>query len=384
MKSWMFASVWLTLAGMTSGVAARPLGRSCSSQLQGDINTPADDAMHCEVDASTCNRCGVCQCALTDFSPYSLEWWYWTAHLETSEGKRYGFAEIVYSAIDLESSLPIQWADHTISDIQARHYYFGGRETVLGLPERIANGFSFVFPNAFIQGGNGHDHIRSRVRSEGKTYQVDLDLVAQKSPVLQRADGLVQYYSRERMDARGALVVDGVSHQVQGSVWFDHQFGPQRMAFQNLQHWTWFALQLNDDSQLVLYEVATPDWDPFYPGGVFEGTLTDKRCQTTHLGRSDFHITPLSSWTSAWMPQGWPAGTQCVYPLGWRIEVPNHGIDVVVTPFFPEQEIIVPEIAGELVVGDRYWEGAAAVTGSVQGRAYVEMTGYCPYAPFSG
>ena len=384
MKSWMFASAWLTLAGITSIVQAHPRGRSCSLQLQGDINTPADDSMHCAVNASTCDHCGVCRCSLPDFSPYSLEWWYWTAHLETDEGRRYGFAEVVYAAIDLESSLPVHWADHTISDIQEQHYYFGGRETVLGLPERMANGFNFAFPNALIQGGNGYDHIHSRVQSEGRTYQVDLDLIARKTPVLQRADGLVQYYSRERMDARGALVVDGVRHQVQGTVWFDRQFGPQRVAFQNLERWTWFGVQLDDEREIVLYEVETTDWDPNYPGGVFEGTLTDRHCQTTHLGRSDFTITPLGSWTSPWMPKGWPAGVQCVYPLGWRIEVPNQGIDVVVTPFFAEQEIIVPEVAGKLVVGDRYWEGAAAVDGSVQGRAYVELNGFCPYAPFSG
>ena len=118
MKSWMFASAWLTLAGITSIVQAHPRGRSCSLQLQGDINTPADDSMHCAVNASTCDHCGVCRCSLPDFSPYSLEWWYWTAHLETDEGRRYGFAEVVYAAIDLESSLPVHWADHTISDIQ--------------------------------------------------------------------------------------------------------------------------------------------------------------------------------------------------------------------------------------------------------------------------
>ncbi len=73
-----------------------------------------------------------------------------------------------------------------------------------------------------------------------------------------------------------------------------------------------------------------------------------------------------------------------MYPLGWVVRVPSQGIDLVVTPFYPQQEIIVPEVAGALVVGDRYWEGAAAVSGSARGRAYIEMMGYCPYAPPAG
>ena len=54
----------------------------------------------------------------------------------------------------------------------------------------------------------------------------------------------------------------------------------------------------------------------------------------------------------------------------WRIEIPDHEIDITVTPYFTDQEF-------NAVI--RYWEGATSVKGSsnnrnVRGSGYVEIT----------
>ena len=97
-----------------------------------------------------------------------------------------------------------------------------------------------------------------------------------------------------------------------------------------------------------------------------------------YLTRNDFTITPIGSWNSTWLPVGW-TNFQCVYPMGWRVQIPSKRIDVTVKPYFNNQEIIVPQPPND--PGDRYWEGDAKVSGSDNGEAFVEMTGFCPFSP---
>ena len=357
---------------------------NCNQQLHGAINTPADDSVHC---TTVCGK-GGCQCDPTQLSPYSLEWWYWTGHLQTPDGKKYGFANIVYAGIDLVTYLPLTWSDNTVSDLQTNTFNYGGRETIMGLPKKVPNGFEFSFPLSQVSGGNGKDHIRSVIidQTSKKKYEVDLTVRSVKTPVQQRADGLVFYYSREEMVAEGFISIDGKPNKITGTVWFDHQYGNQRDAYQNVSTWQWFGIQLSGNRQIVLYdvEVNANETRPEYAHGVIEGTFNDPHCGVTHLTRKDFTITALGSWQSAWVPPGW-GPFQCVYPMGWRIQIPSKSIDIQVTPYFNAQEIIspLPPPPNTITVGDRYWEGDSKVTGSDTGEAFVELTGFCPFAPGS-
>lgn len=52
----------------------------CPQTVRGPINLPADAAAH-------------------PYTPASVEWWYWTSHLRTGDGREFGFAHIVYTAL---------------------------------------------------------------------------------------------------------------------------------------------------------------------------------------------------------------------------------------------------------------------------------------------
>lgn len=383
MSNLKFIISTLALSALTVTTASNACPGNCQSQLQGDINTPADDSAHCVVDPSTC-RHGVCQCDPNQLSPYDLEWWYWSGHLVADNGHKFGFAQIIYSAIDLTTFEPVQWSDTTITDVSAQKYYYGGRDVIQGTPSVVPNGFRFNFPTVKAHGGNGTDTIHSTIidQTTGKVYDLDLQLFSIKAPVQQRADGLVFYYSREDLFAVGTLFMDGQVHMVSGGAWFDHQYGAQRDAYQNVTTWQWFALQLGGNRQLVMYdvEVNANETRPQYANGVVEGTYDDPNCGVQHLTRNDFTITPLGQWQSSYMPPGW-GDFQCVYPMGWRVQVPSQHIDVQVQPYVNAQEIIVPQPPND--PGDRYWEGDARVTGSDCGEAYAEMTGFCPFSPGS-
>jgi predicted secreted hydrolase len=125
--------------------------------------------------------------------------------------------------------------------------------------------------------------------------------------------------------------------------------------------WDWFALQLSDRSEIMLYQLRKKDGtaDPASSGTVVSPTADLRR-----LDRDGFSLTVLDRWQS---PR-----SGAVYPAKWRLRIPAENLDLQITPLLADQE---------LDVSFRYWEGAVAIAGTrgsapVSGRGYVELTGY--------
>jgi predicted secreted hydrolase len=311
--------------------------RSCPQGLSGPINLPQDDAAHA-------------------YSAYSDEWWYYSSHLETDDGLQFGFAQIFYTLLDPSSSSPIQYEDAVVADEAKGTFHFGGRQFNLSPVTILPNAFSLAVGTDTAQGGDGHDVVHSEVSDGTSTYVIDLTLTSEKTPVLHLADGYVMYYSRERMRAEGTIVIDGTKHYVHGTTWFDHQFGPQLVELSTVQNWTWIAVQLSGRRELLALVVNKQDGTQ-----EFIGSYTDADCGTTQLGAGDFVQTTLGSWA---------ASPTCTYPFGWRVQVPSKGLDLKVVPVIQNQDIWVPGL-------DHYYEGTSSVTGSDEGKAYVELFGFC-------
>ncbi len=82
----------------------------------------------------------------------------------------------------------------------------------------------------------------------------------------------------------------------------------------------------------------------------------------------DFRVEVLDHWQS---PK-----SHGVYPTKWRVHVPSMELEVVVSPAFPDQELVTTRSTQVT-----YWEGAVSAEGrsggrSIKGQGYVEMTGY--------
>jgi len=97
-------------------------------------------------------------------------------------------------------------------------------------------------------------------------------------------------------------------------------------------------------------------------------TFIDERGRATPLRLQDFSLSETDAWKS-------PA-TGAVYPLGWRIEVPQLQTVLEVAPALNAQEMITTSSTGII-----YWEGSILVSGrargrAVKGRGYMELTGY--------
>jgi predicted secreted hydrolase len=124
--------------------------------------------------------------------------------------------------------------------------------------------------------------------------------------------------------------------------------------------WDWFALQFEDGSDLMFYNLRRNDGSQDVHSA---GTLTLADGTAIALSRDDFDLEVLERWQS-------PHGGR--YPIRWRIAVPQFELTATIEPVLDAQELVT-------VV--RYWEGAVDVTGErggqpLSGRGYVELTGY--------
>ncbi|HJX61954.1 MAG TPA: lipocalin-like domain-containing protein [Dehalococcoidia bacterium] len=307
----------------------------CDITPAGRVELPKDDGRH---------------------SDEPIEWWYWTGHLKTAEGRRFGF-ELAFFAAELIPGQSGQMVHFAVTDIDADTFHYDS-QVLAGEALAVENGFQFAMLPQTAVGGNGRDTLHG----EADDYVLDLSLESTKPAVLQHGDGFTEYafggytyyYSRERMAAAGAIRVGGQTLEVTGTAWFDHQWGELGQVTDT--GWDWFALQFDDDTEMMLYTLR-PEGGDVNLGG----SITDTDCQTTELGPEDLKITSLGEWTSP--------DSGCTYPLGWTVEFGGQGYTV--TPVLEDQELY------SVAPAPKYWEGAATVSGDKTGRAYIELVGYC-------
>ena len=316
------------------------------------------------------------------------EWWYYTGHLVDESGGRWGFEYVVFRA--KRGDFPVSWASHLALTDETGHTFHYAQRSEIGPQVDRSTGIGFSLAVAggpgpdgapvgtpwTMTGSDGNDELSARATAdEVEGDPVDgfgllLRLHASRSPALQDGDGWVDfgpaggsyYYSRTRMavDA-GRLLVGGQWLRVDGTAWFDHQWGD--FIAVGGGGWDWFAMNLDDGTDISLSLVRAADGS--YP--LVYGTLVDD-AGVTHLDRSAFAVAVTGQWTS-------PAtGTR--YPAGWRITLPSRDLVIDLTPTVAQQELDTRATSGVV-----YWEGSQVVTAMrdgvrLGGEAYVELTGY--------
>jgi predicted secreted hydrolase len=309
---------------------------------------------------------------------YRTEWWYYTGHLRTESGRRYGF-EVTFFRVgvtppgtervsqwDLQQFMPAHFAITDVAEKSFRYYEKLNR----GSPfmAGAAEGRLDVF-NEGWRAFTNRDGSWRLVAAQGKD-SIDLTLRPAKSPAVHGENGVSvkaqgagfasHYYSMTRLVAEGT--VNGA--RARGQAWMDHEFGSAQLR-ENQQGWDWFSIQLDNDTEVMLYIIRRTDGTPDVTSS---GSLITSDGRVIHIRRDQMRITPLGRWKS---PK-----SGATYPMGWRIELPPFQIALTLQPLLEQQELIT---RGSTRV--TYWEGAVDVTGSfggvgVRGEGYVEMTGY--------
>jgi predicted secreted hydrolase len=304
---------------------------ACGAPASGKVALPGDDAPH---DAG-------------------LEWWYWTGHVQGPDGGWFGFEEVVFSAT--QSGIKGQLVQSALTDVEGAKFQHA-ISNVVAPPKNTTNGFDLSVNGVTAVGGGGHDVLHG-APANGTSFDLTLDAV--KPAVLQYgtgyktySDGDTYYYSRELLHATGTITVGSSTIPVSGQAWFDHQWGNLSKVVGD--GWEWFAIQLDDDRQLML-NLPLANGAPI-PA---EGTLSSASCGTTVLKPGDVTVTSTGTWKSP--------TTACTYPMGWHVVTKD--LDLTITPALLDQELPDSQPI--------YWEGAATVSGSAKGRAYVELNGFC-------
>lgn len=332
---------------------------------------------------------------------FRTEWWYVTANLETAGGRRFGVQFTLFrSALSpdppgspVDDAPPSAWATNqlymahfALADPGAGRFAAFERfaRGAVGLAGARARPFcAWLEDWALEQADPAGDGIWpvTLAAADGSadhgTVAARLTLAPRKPLVLQGEEGLSRkgpepgnasyYYSFTRLAADGEIEVGGERFAVTGTAWLDREWSTSVLSAGQVG-WDWFALQLDDGRDLMVYQLRGADG---LPDANSAGVVVAPDGTAARLAPGDFTLEPTETWTSDL------DGT--VYPAAWRVRVPAHGLDLEVVPVMPDQE---------LDLAFRYWEGAVDVTARgaaapLTGRGYVELTGYVVGGPSS-
>ncbi len=307
---------------------------------------------------------------------YRTEWWYYTGHLRADDGRAYGFELTFFRAGVTREPATTRWdlrdlslAHFAISDLKARRFrYYEKLNRSSPFTASAAAGRLDVFNEAWR--ATTMPDGAWRIAAQSGSDAIDLVLRARKPPAIHGENGVsvkavgvgyaTHYYSMTRLEVGGT--VNG--RRCTGQAWMDHEFGSSALR-ESQQGWDWYSVQLDNETELMLYVIRRRDGTP---DTTSSGSLITSDGTVIHIRREQMQIQPLGRWRSA--------KSGAVYPMGWRIAVPQFRIAVTLQPLLQEQELMTRRSTQVT-----YWEGAVGVSGTfanvaVSGEGYVEMTGY--------
>jgi predicted secreted hydrolase len=311
---------------------------------------------------------------------YQTEWWYYTGNLAADGGQHFGYqltffrrALVPPAQRQARSSAwatdQVYMAHFALTDVADQRYQAFERFSrgAAGLAGAQASPYRVWLEDWSVE-EVGPGRVRLRATQEG--LGLDLLLADEKGPILHGDGGYSQkgpdpgnasyYYTLSHLATSGTVTVGDAAYPVAGLSWMDHEFSTSGLTADQVG-WDWFALQLDDGSELMVFQLRQNDGsvDPFS-----SGTWIAPDGSARHLPRDEFEIRVVDTWRS---PR-----SGATYPAGWTVSVPAVELRLEIEPHLADQE---------LNVSYAYWEGAVRIEGQrggqpVSGDGYVEMTGY--------
>ena len=350
--------------------------------LRGVLGTSASDAGFDKADRVVAFRFP------EDHGPHQSfrsEWWYLTAVLTSEDGDIFGtqftlfrqalapqsaLAQTSGGRTDTVSSPSSAWrsgqiymAHLAVSDVERRQHVHAER-VVRGHPALAgvtAAPFAAHLENWRLASIT-RDFWPLRLKASTDDFGVELTLRGSKPVVLNGDRGLSHkgpenasyYYSIPRIEVEGTVRVGEDTHAVSGTAWLDREWSTSVLAADYVG-WDWFALQLDDGRDLMLFQLRPAAGVPTAATGA--GTLIAVDGSSKRLSRQDFSLVERRRW------QGWP--------VLWDLELLGDR---------PERFTIEAAFADQVMdTSVRYWEGVVEVgssAGERLGTGYMELTGY--------
>jgi predicted secreted hydrolase len=314
---------------------------------------------------------------------FRTEWWYFTGNLTDKENRKFGYQFTIFrTALTKKKEIrnsdwgsnQIYMAHFAITDIEKNEFYFEERF------RREANKLAGTQINPLKvwledwQVMQIDDNVKfdlPTISISAKTGQAEIDFIlnASKPKVLQGEEGLSQkgkqpgnasyYYSYTRLKTEGTILLSGKEFGVSGYSWMDREWSTSALS-DDQAGWDWFALQFNDNSEIMYYQMRKKDGTPdVYSKGI----IVNKNGSSRLINKDQVYLEVTDYWES-------PSGV--IFPSGWKLDIPDENIKLE----------IIPAIKNQLMdVSINYWEGAVLIEGiknkeQFSGRGYVELTGY--------
>lgn len=316
---------------------------------------------------------------------FRTEWWYYTGNVTTESGRQFGYQLTFFRrAMPAEQikTLPSKWsitqlylAHFAVSDLTHGRFYFAEKLSRAGLGKAGSDSNRLhVWIDRWRAESSGSNPDRQILSAANDDFAIELIVAPEKPLVIHGTGGISRkgtekgqashYYSFTRLATTGTVTVGGELMAVTGTSWMDHEFGSADLA-EDLVGWDWFGLQLTNQTELMLYRLRRAD-DSAAP--VSSGTFIDREGKGHHISINDFALEPISFWTSP--------GSKARYPQQWRLTIPSKQLSIILIPRMAEQELTTNRSTQVT-----YWEGAVEAKGTsqgdrLQGRGYMELTGY--------
>jgi predicted secreted hydrolase len=286
-----------------------------------------------------------------------FDWWYMTAHFTSDTGRKFGYT-VVYI-----SNGPNCCIRQTSIIDNVNHTYFW--ELMEGALFSKKGSLNLAYSNSHgdtdfwrQKGDCLFDYsLSTEIRNHSKLY---ISLVSNKPPMVHN-DGLILmghggvsfYYSLTNLALDGTFVHNGVAENIHGVAWIDRQWGS--WDTNGYDGWEWFALQLNDNTEIMLYAFYD-----FLSGKRISHVLTLMLKDGTSINLADpkmFSLTNLDYWKVNQKSKG-PLQNipRSYFSNGWRLSIPAYKIDLTIKPIMKDQRI-----------DNGSWEGSCRVIGKHEG-----------------
>lgn len=299
---------------------------------------------------------------------FRTEWWYITGHLDSDQGRRFGFQLTFFRQATEKEDGQVYLAHTALLDVKNGRFIHQERLHREGWDAFAATDRLDVRNgNWTLRMNGGTMSAKATVHNEAL---LDLTLTPAKPLVFFGRDGVSRkgaseqaashYLTFPRITVKGSVRVGSEDHAVTGQAWMDHEISSSQLD-EGQVGWDWASIQLNDGTEVMVYRMRRADGSSD-PNGTTLAWI-DKAGAVRHIGSGSFTWTPGEPWKSPY------TGTR--YPIRPAIEAEGRTFRLV--PLQEDQEL------GGEVTGLAYWEGACDVQdaqGRVIGRAFLELAGY--------
>ena len=305
---------------------------------------------------------------------FRTEWWYITGQALAGE-RLFGFQLTFFRSrvagtqamTSKFAAKQLLFAHAAVTDVAGQQLHHDQRIARSGfeLANASPTDMAVKLRDWTLQATNNH----YTARLQAADFGLDLQFTETQAVLLQGDNGLSRkgpdiqqasyYYSQPQLATQGRLRLKGVSFDITGTAWLDHEWS-DTLLHPSATGWDWIGMNLLDGGALTAFRLRDQAGGAVWDGG----SLRSAQGERVVFRRGEVVFTPTRWWKSPL--------TQTRYPVEWTVRTPAalYTVKAVVD----SQELDSRQSTGSI-----YWEGLSDLwnsTGTRVGRGYLEMTGY--------